>query len=124
MLPESLATASAAVVGGGLTLYEACALGTPAVVLPVTSAQSFTTRAFSATGAVYGVRARTRRQAAKRAARLAADLLADPILAARVGRRARRLVDARGARRVAAHLAALAMSDVDVRGRGEGRHVA
>jgi spore coat polysaccharide biosynthesis predicted glycosyltransferase SpsG len=123
-LPESLATATAAVVGGGLTLYEACALGTPAVALPVTSAQALTTRAFAAAGAARDVRARTRHRAAERAARYAVDFLADPALAARVGRRGRRLVDARGARRVAAHLLALSTSEVDLRGRLEARHVA
>jgi spore coat polysaccharide biosynthesis predicted glycosyltransferase SpsG len=113
-LAESLATATTAIVGGGITLYEACALGTPVVALPVTLAQSFTTRAFATRGAALDAWAPTRAAAADRAASLATDLLTRSADAARLGRQARRLIDARGAHRVAARLLALAHASGDL----------
>jgi UDP-2,4-diacetamido-2,4,6-trideoxy-beta-L-altropyranose hydrolase len=51
-LAAELAAASVAVVAGGVTLYEASALGVPAIAVAVTAAQLPTIRAFVAHGAV------------------------------------------------------------------------
>jgi spore coat polysaccharide biosynthesis predicted glycosyltransferase SpsG len=109
-LAEALARAHIAVLAGGTTLYEACALGTPVVALPVVGAQRRTVRAFAATGAIVAVDAARPERALARAAREAAALLADPAGATRLARRAARLVDGRGAERVAQRLRALAAS--------------
>ena len=42
-------------VAGGTTLYEACALGTPVVAVPVVSGQTTTVRRFVRAGLVVGV---------------------------------------------------------------------
>ena len=104
-LAAELAQADAAIVAGGLTLYEACALGTPAVAVAVAAGQRHTVRAAAACGAIvdaggpdFGVRDIAR--IANRAARLLGDRLARRRLSAR----ARRLVDARGVWRVASAL--------------------
>jgi UDP-2,4-diacetamido-2,4,6-trideoxy-beta-L-altropyranose hydrolase len=106
-LTPALAAASVAVVAGGVTLYEACAVGTPVVTVAVTRAQRDTTRAFSAAGAAIDASASARPVAIDRAAAAVARLIADPRAAAALGRRARRLVDGRGAHRVARHLLTL-----------------
>jgi spore coat polysaccharide biosynthesis predicted glycosyltransferase SpsG len=51
-LAEHLSRASVAIVAGGVTLYEACALGVPAVALAVTPAQHRAIRRLAARGAV------------------------------------------------------------------------
>ncbi len=51
-LGAELSAATVAVVAGGVTLYEACALRVPVVALPVVAAQHATTRAFACRGAV------------------------------------------------------------------------
>ena len=45
------AIADVAIVGGGMSLYEACAMGVPAAALPVVAAQTPTVRAFAQRGA-------------------------------------------------------------------------
>jgi spore coat polysaccharide biosynthesis predicted glycosyltransferase SpsG len=119
-LATVLATTSAAVLAGGVTLYEACALGTPVVTLAVVPAQRVTTSAFAEAGATIEASHSTRRRAIDRAAAGVSYLLAHPREAARQSARARALVDGRGAWRVREYLLALA-----ARGRSvEERHVA
>jgi spore coat polysaccharide biosynthesis predicted glycosyltransferase SpsG len=119
-LAPALATASAAVLAGGITLYEACVLGTPVVTLAVVQAQRVTTSAFAAAGATIDASGPVRSRALDRAAASVTRLLTEPGEAARLSERARSLVDGRGAWRVREHLVALAE-----RGRTrERRHVA
>jgi spore coat polysaccharide biosynthesis predicted glycosyltransferase SpsG len=100
-LAGELAAASVALVGGGVTLYEACALGVPTIAVAVTPAQRATIRAFAARGAaldggvwgesgctVKGLAARVKRLMASRASRRRLSLTGQ------------RLVDGRGASRV------------------------
>ena len=98
-LGEELSRATVAVVGGGVSLYEACALGVPTVGLPVVASQTPTVRAFARSGAAVGMplRARSDRTAAEVIA-----LLDDPRRRATLRRRSMRLVDGRGAVRAAA----------------------
>jgi spore coat polysaccharide biosynthesis predicted glycosyltransferase SpsG len=119
-LGPALATATAAVLAGGVTLYEACALGTPVVTLSVVPAQRVTTRAFAAAGATIDASDANRLRALEKAAAGISQLLASPEQAARQAERARALIDGRGAWRVREHLLRLAAN-----GRGvERRHVA
>ncbi|ODS53891.1 MAG: hypothetical protein ABS36_11840, partial [Acidobacteria bacterium SCN 69-37] len=57
-LADRLSSAGVAVVAGGVTLYEACALGTPAVAVPVVAAQRPAIAAAAAAGAVVDLRGR------------------------------------------------------------------
>lgn len=104
-LPAQLSRAQVAVVGGGISLYEACAVGTPAVGVPVVPAQRPTVAGFIGRGAALGIR-----RAGVHPARLAADverMLRDDGLRRRIARTARRLVDGRGAHRAARAIAQL-----------------
>ena len=100
-LASELQAASLAIVAGGVTLYEACAIGTPAIAIALTPAQHTTIRAMAERGAVIDAGAagdpRTLRRAADEAARLLVERRA------REGQSLiqRRLVDGRGAFRVA-----------------------
>jgi hypothetical protein len=99
-----LEAASVAVVAGGITLYEACALGTPTIAAPVVEAQRPAVGALARLGAVIApewpavppdpilVAARVRMLLARRAVRTP------------LARKARRAVDGQGAFRVAAIL--------------------
>lgn len=99
-LAEPLATATVAVVAGGLTLYEACALGTPTVAVPVVAAQRPAIDAAAGLGAV-----RTAGRVTPPAITQAVGLLLDhPGVAAVHAAAAARAVDARGADRAAARL--------------------
>jgi spore coat polysaccharide biosynthesis predicted glycosyltransferase SpsG len=92
------------VLGGGVSLYEACALGVPAVAVPVVRSQEPTVAAFDRLGAALGI---TNVHAAPaRVARRAARLLQDEVLRRRVANTARKTVDAGGAGRVARAIAA------------------
>lgn len=110
---RELAQATAAVLAGGVSLYEACALGVPAVALSVVDGQMAAVRAFGRRGAAIDagrVRASERRQADRTAARVAgvvAHLLASPDARERLAARAESTVDGRGARRVAAAIRAV-----------------
>lgn len=98
-LAEELASAAVAVVGGGMSLYEACALGAATVAVPVVPAQRPTVAAFVAAGAALG-----RPRGPMRPALIAADalqLLGERGLQRRLVRAAQRLVDGQGAVRVA-----------------------
>lgn len=108
-LAGELAEASVAVVAGGVTLYEACALGVPAIAVAVTAAQRQTIRAMARLGAVIDGGGPTFDAArCDRVADQVARLLASPPECRRQMRAARRLVDGRGAWRVARRLHALA----------------
>lgn len=99
-LHREMARASVAVVGGGVSLYEACAHGTPAVGVPVVAAQRPTVAAFVARGAARGpVRGPV---SADAIAAHCVSLLSDAALRRRQARVGRSLVDGRGALRVAA----------------------
>jgi spore coat polysaccharide biosynthesis predicted glycosyltransferase SpsG len=119
-LGEALAMASVAVTAGGLTIYEACALGTPIVGFPVTAAQRQTTAAIAARGAAIDAGASTRALALRRAARAVAGLFASPARARAIGARARTLVDGLGAVRVTIKLQRLGHLEP----RGGRRHAA
>jgi spore coat polysaccharide biosynthesis predicted glycosyltransferase SpsG len=105
-LGEELARADVAVLGGGVSLYEACALGVPVVGVPVVRAQEPTVAAFAQKRASLGVPEVGTSPAviAERAARL----LRDAGLRRRISRKARHVVDGRGAARVAGVIAAMA----------------
>ncbi len=98
-LGNELSRATVAVVGGGVSLYEACAAGVPAVGVPVVRSQTATVREFVRRGAAVGVPFKTpeHRTAAK-----AVALLDDPRRRAMLQRRSTRLVDGEGATRAAA----------------------
>jgi UDP:flavonoid glycosyltransferase YjiC (YdhE family) len=119
-LAHALATASAAVLAGGITLYEACVLGTPVVTLAVVPAQRVTTRAFADAGATIDASGPARPIAMDRAAAAVSYLLSNPREAAKQSERALRLVDGRGVWRVREQLLALAEAGAAV----ERRHVA
>lgn len=99
-----LRKAAVAVVAGGVTLYETCALGVPAVAVAVVAAQRPTVQAFARRGAVRNGGLLTSRAPGghvDRVARMVASLLAAPRARRTMARRARALVDGRGTRRVA-----------------------
>jgi spore coat polysaccharide biosynthesis predicted glycosyltransferase SpsG len=96
-----LASASAAVLAGGVTVYEAAALGVPVVAIPVVPAQAPTVRALSRAGVTVEA------TSAAAAAGAVARLMASPRLRRSMGERGAALVDGRGAGRVARHLRAL-----------------
>jgi spore coat polysaccharide biosynthesis predicted glycosyltransferase SpsG len=106
-LAPELAAADVAIVGGGVSLYEACALGVPAVALAVVNAQRPTIRAFADRGAALALPPRARAAAA---AATAVRLLNDPDRRAVMARRSRRLVDGRGASRAAAAVMVMALA--------------
>jgi hypothetical protein len=103
-----LAACDVAIVGGGVTLYEACALGVPAVGLAVVPAQMPAIEAFARQGAVIDAGGPAGSpEAIGRAAAGVARLLRDERARARTSHIAQRLVDGRGARRVARHVRAV-----------------
>jgi UDP-2,4-diacetamido-2,4,6-trideoxy-beta-L-altropyranose hydrolase len=104
-LAAELERASVAIVGGGVSLYEACALGVPAVTVPVVQGQVATVRAFARQRAARAVAYRATPQAA---AHIALDLLGDRPQRLALARRSRRLIDGRGAARAAHAVAMLA----------------
>ncbi len=99
-LASELSRTGVAVVGGGVSLYEACALGVAAVGVPVVAAQRPTIEGFRRLDAARGVGAEP--VTAERVAREALALLQDDTLRRRIAIQARRLVDGRGALRAAA----------------------
>jgi spore coat polysaccharide biosynthesis predicted glycosyltransferase SpsG len=98
-LAEELTRATVAVVGGGVSLYEACALGVPSVGVPVVPGQAPTVRAFARQGAAVGMPLRA---SGRTTAAAVVRLLDDPDRRAALRRRSMRLVDGQGARRAAA----------------------
>jgi hypothetical protein len=110
LVPE-LRACDVAIVAGGVTLYEACALGTPVIAVPVVAAQEATIRAFGRENAVLHagvVRPRGTNRVARMVVRHVEDVLGNPAAARRRTATARRLVDGLGARRVADALERLA----------------
>jgi spore coat polysaccharide biosynthesis predicted glycosyltransferase SpsG len=98
-LAAELFKAEVAIVGGGVSLYEACAAGAAPVGVPVVSAQCPTIAGFIARGAALG--SARLPVSAERAAEAAVTLLENDHLRRQVVRTARGLVDAHGAQRVA-----------------------
>lgn len=111
-LGTDLARATVAVVGGGVSLYEACRVGTPAVGVAVVPAQQPTVSGLAATEAVIdgGTVADL-----DRVARRALSLLDDAPLRRRLSRNGRALVDGRGADRVAHWLRRLVQGTMPAR---------
>ena len=112
-LAEELASASVAVLAGGVTLYEAWALGVASVAVALTSAQHVTIRALARRGATVdagGVASgfsRNRTAATKTLDHVAREvdrLVGDHASRRRMATAGRRLVDGGGASRVAARL--------------------
>lgn len=120
---EVLLDADVAVVSGGVSVFEACAVGVPTIAVAVTPAQRPTVRGLAARGAVIDGGALTLRDgrvAAPAAARVAwrvSRLLDDAELRRRLSRRAGQVVDGRGAIRVASAVCQLT-DDVTQRARG------
>jgi spore coat polysaccharide biosynthesis predicted glycosyltransferase SpsG len=98
LVPE-LSRAKVAVVGGGVSLYEACALGTAAVAVPVVRSQRPTVAGFISRGGALGAAHRPVR--ARQIADDVVKLLQSDPLRHRVARAGRRLVDGHGAERAA-----------------------
>jgi hypothetical protein len=109
-LAAELASASVAVVAGGVTLYEACALGTPVVAVPVVEAQRPAIEAAVAVGAAVSIPRGTPTRSAAAVAAAVSELLDDRRRAAALGAVAARLVDGAGAMRVASRLRELVRS--------------
>ena len=107
-LASELRDASVAVVGGGVSLYEACALGVPTVGVPVVKSQTPTVRGFARRGAVLSAPFGA---SAAAVANRTVSLLNDPSRQRALARRARSLVDGRGAVRAAAAVAALSQEN-------------
>jgi len=98
-LHGELSACDIAVVGGGVSLYEACAASVAPVAVAVVPAQRPTVAGFARLGACRGTT--SGRPNADALARMVATLAADAAGRVRLARRARRLVDGRGALRVA-----------------------
>lgn len=104
-LVDELSAATVVVTAGGVTLFEACALGVPAVALAVTRAQRLTVRAVARAGAAIDAGSPPLSvPAIARAAAAAAALLTDARTRRRMSAAGRRLVDARGVFRAADRL--------------------
>jgi hypothetical protein len=108
---RALADATVAIVAGGTTLYEACALGTPVVAVPVVPGQKTAVRRFVRAGLAAGAPRAAGAVGTARWARTASDaaigLLADARRREGMSRRGRAAVDGRGAERVVAAIAQL-----------------
>ncbi len=107
-LAAALADSQLALVAGGITAYEACALGVPVVAVSVVPAQQPTVRALARRGAVVDGGPLSAAGAARRVAGQLAHLLAAPAARRRLAVAGRRLVDGRGAARVATAIRVLA----------------
>ncbi len=100
---ERLAESDIAVLAGGVSLYEAAALGVPAVGVAVVPGQGPTVRAFGRAGWAVGGGSlgAADDRACRRVARLAAALLGDAGRRRSIAKATRAGVDGRGAARVA-----------------------
>jgi len=110
-LAHALADCDVAIVAGGVTLYEACALGTPAVALAVVPAQRRTILEFASRGAIVDAGLASA-ITIERVARRVTELLGDERQRRTIAARARRLVDGLGARRAAEQIHAMLASGV------------
>jgi UDP-2,4-diacetamido-2,4,6-trideoxy-beta-L-altropyranose hydrolase len=108
-LGRELQRADVAVVAGGVTLYEACAIGTPVVATAVVPAQRPAIAGFVHAGAALdGGRIGTMpRAAARQVAALVATLVDASDVRRQLSANGRRLVDGHGAARVARQIARL-----------------
>ena len=107
-LIHALAASDVVVVAGGVTLYEACALGRPAVGMAVVKGQRPAIRALASQGGILdGGGPTVDAVTASRVGAAVARLVADGARRRQLGSRARRLVDGRGAERVARRIRAL-----------------
>lgn len=109
-LRDLIVTADIAVSGGGVTLYELAATGTPTVVVQTADNQAANVEGFEHAGAALVARAGGNVALGESLATALGRLARDRALRASMGARARRLVDGRGALRVAAALARLPIS--------------
>jgi hypothetical protein len=110
-LGAELSRATVAVVAGGVTLYEACAIGVPVVTLSVAQHQAITTRRIALWGAAYDAgSASADAVGGRRVGSHVASLLGDPGARGRLARAGRQLVDGRGVFRVAGRVRALALA--------------
>jgi UDP-2,4-diacetamido-2,4,6-trideoxy-beta-L-altropyranose hydrolase len=105
-LTLALRDCDVAVVAGGVTLYEACAIGAPAVGLAVVRGQRRAIQAFASHGAIVAATGAGGAAIDAAAAGVAA-LLGSQRLRAATAARARRLVDGEGAERVARRIRGL-----------------
>lgn len=106
-LGEELAHAAVAVLAGGVTAYEACAIGTPTVATALTPAQGLTIRALADAGAVLdGGSVRNPRHLTRLAGHVA-HLIGDRRSQRRCTAAGHALVDGRGIYRVADGIRAL-----------------
>ena len=117
-LASELARCVVAIVGGGVTLAEACAVGTPIVALAVTRAQRQTIDAFASAGAVFDAGRAGSSGDVQRVVAGVLSMTRSLALARRLAGRAHGMVDGLGAHRVAAYLSGL------VRRRGGHAHAA
>jgi spore coat polysaccharide biosynthesis predicted glycosyltransferase SpsG len=118
-LGGALGAASVAVVGGGVTLYECLALGVASVAVSVAASQRPTVQALAVRGAIVdGGPLGASRPQMRRLAVLVGDLLDAGASRARLARTGRRLVDGRGAERVARAMRSLARPPGGGRGAG------
>jgi UDP-2,4-diacetamido-2,4,6-trideoxy-beta-L-altropyranose hydrolase len=101
-LATELSRAELAIVAGGITAYECCALGVPAIAMPVTSAQRQTVHALARLGAVIETGfPPTDDRVIVQVVDSVATLHRNERLRARLSAAARRVVDGGGAFRVA-----------------------
>ena len=107
-LRDAMLQADLAISGGGQTLYELANTGTPTVAIQVAENQTPTLRAFAAEGAIEMVGKAEERSTIHRVKALVERLLANETDRQRLSRNGRRLVDGRGAERVARKIASLA----------------
>ena len=105
-LAAELSACDVAVVGGGVSLYEACARGVAAVAVPVVGPQRPTVRGFVTRHAARGT---WRAFDADGVAREVVHLLRRPDVRVQLAARGRQLVDGRGAIRVADAVQQLAL---------------
>lgn len=117
-LGEELARATVAILAGGVTLYEACAVGTPVVAVALNAPQAITIQAMAQAGVAIDGRSAWDARSAVRVAAHVEHLLAHERSRRRLGAAGRVLVDGRGVFRVADHLRCL------LRDRGETRDAA
>jgi spore coat polysaccharide biosynthesis predicted glycosyltransferase SpsG len=107
-LASELARATVAVVGGGVSLYEAAAMGVPAVTVPVVKSQIPTVLAFARRRAAVAV---PYAAAPAKAGHEVVRLLQNPSLRRSLARQSRRVVDGQGATRVAGEVLKLAAGE-------------
>jgi hypothetical protein len=106
-LALQLSLAAVAVVGGGVTLAEGCAVGAPMVATAVAPSQRPTIAAFASAGAVFDAGQAGTDAGVHRVVAGVMSLTASPTLARRLSLEANGLVDGRGAFRVAAYLSGI-----------------